>query len=155
MYLATQEITDQERAKLQKIFMFMDKNADGKLERDELIKGYRALYPSMADVEVQVDKIMNSVDIDKSGYIEYSEFVIALMNKKKLVSEENLRKAFNLFDKDGSGTITTNEVKNVLGVGKNVSEEIWSQLLKEVDENSDGKISFEEFTAMMNKFGKK
>jgi calcium-dependent protein kinase len=42
---------------------------------------------------------MNAVDSDKSGSIEYSEFVIATANRKKILSNENLENAFNMFDK--------------------------------------------------------
>jgi len=37
------------------------------------------------------------------------------MSKQRLFSVENLRAAFRLFDKDGSGTITANEIKEVIG----------------------------------------
>jgi Ca2+-binding EF-hand superfamily protein len=41
---------------------------------------------------------------------------------------------------------------NVLGFGKDISESVWDQIVKEVDENGDGQISFEEFCTMMRKF---
>ena len=47
--------------------------------------------------------------------------------------------------------ISTDEIKEVLGVGKSISEEVWIQILKEVDENGDGEVSFEEFKIMMEK----
>lgn len=59
--------------------------------------------------------------------------------------------AFNLFDKDGSGSISADEVKSVLGVGKNIDEKIWNEIVREVDENGDGEISFLEFKIMMEK----
>jgi calcium-dependent protein kinase len=39
----------------------------------------------------------------------------------------------------------------VLGVGQQISDEVWNQLVLEVDENGDGEISFEEFVEMMSK----
>ena len=60
--------------------------------------------------------------------------------------------AFELFDKDKSGSISANEVKQILGVGKKIgSEEVWIDIIKEVDTNGDGEISFEEFEIMMTK----
>ena len=50
-----------------------------------------------------------------------------------------------MFDKDGSGSISATEVKEVLGLGKNIDDGVWNQIVKEVDENGDGEISFEEF----------
>ena len=52
--------------------------------------------------EKEVNAIMESVDTDGSGSIEYSEFVIATVNRKKLLSNENLEHAFAMFDKVSS-----------------------------------------------------
>ena len=99
--------------------------------------------------EEEVDRIMRIADADGSGEIDYSEWVVATMDKRKLLSNEKLEAAFNLFDKDGSGTISANEVKEVLGVGKNIDEKIWNEIVMEVDGNGDGEISFLEFKTMM------
>jgi len=56
-----------------------------------------------------------------------------------------------MFDQDGSGYITSDEVKSILGAGQNISEEAWDAMIKEVDENGDGQISYEEFKHMMLK----
>ena len=101
--------------------------------------------------EAEVDKIMKIADTDGSGEIDYSEFVVATINKKKLLSNEKLETAFNLFDKDGSGSISAFEIKEVLGVGKNIEEKVWSEIITEVDANGDGEISFLEFKIMMQK----
>ena len=94
---------------------------------------------------------MKIADTDGSGEIDYSEFVVATINKKKLLSNEKLETAFNLFDKDGSGSISAFEIKEVLGVGKNIEEKVWSEIITEVDANGDGEISFLEFKIMMQK----
>jgi Ca2+-binding EF-hand superfamily protein len=61
--------------------------------------------------------------------------------------------AFRLFDKDNSGSISAEEVKEVLSVGRKFSNEnIWNDIIKEVDVNGDGEISYEEFKVMMHKF---
>ena len=56
-----------------------------------------------------------------------------------------------MFDKDGSGLISAAEIKEVLGFGKTLSEEAVNDIIKQVDENGDGEISFEEFSAMMKR----
>ena len=55
---------------LQRAFKALDKNSDGTLSREELIEGYRNIYGEMADQEV--DKILERVDADGSGEIDYS-----------------------------------------------------------------------------------
>jgi len=64
-----------------------------------------------------------------------------------------LKGAFHLFDKDGNGQISAQEIKAVLGVGKKFgNESIFDQIINEVDINGDGVISYEEFTVMMRRF---
>ena len=94
---------------------------------------------------------MRIADTDGSGEIDYSEWVVASINKTKLLTNEKLEAAFNLFDKDGSGTISAMEVKDVLGIGKNIGDQVWNDIVHEVDANGDGEISFEEFKTMMVK----
>jgi calcium-dependent protein kinase len=74
------------------------------------------------------------VDIDGSGEIDYSEWLVATVNKKNLISDEKLRNAFSFFDKDGSGSISVDELKEVLGIKKRlVDEKVWNELIAEVD----------------------
>jgi calcium-dependent protein kinase len=91
-----------------------------------------------------------AVDVDNSGTLDYTEFVMATMNEKDLITNERLKAAFRLFDKDGNGTISPEEIKEVLGLGEDDTEMI-DKLIEEVDENKDGEIQFEEFCAMMKK----
>jgi len=79
-----------------------------------------------------------SVDIDNSGFIDYSEFIMATMNEKKNISEEKLVSAFKIFDKDNSGTISPDEIREVLGGAAALSDEVVSGIIKQVDENGDG-----------------
>lgn len=95
--------------------------------------------------------MFDKVDTDKSGAIDYSEFVVATMNEKNLLSNNKLQTAFKMFDKDGGGSISTDEIKQVLSFGQNLDEEVVNQIIKQVDANGDGEISFDEFAQMMLK----
>lgn len=94
--------------------------------------------------------MFNAVDVDNSGTLDYTEFVMATMNEKDLITNERLKAAFRLFDKDGNGTISPDEIKEVLGLGAEDTDMI-DKLIDEVDENKDGEIQFDEFCAMMKK----
>ena len=53
--------------------------------------------------------------MDGSGLIDYSEWVVATIDKKKLLTNEKLQAAFNIIDKDAGGSISIEELKIVLG----------------------------------------
>ena len=131
------------------MFKSIDKNSDGKLSRKELIEGYTQILGELAEDEV--DRIMKIADTDGSGEIDYSEWVIATMDKKKLLTEDKLLMAFSMFDKDNGGSISSAEVKDTIGVGKNIDEKLWNEIINEVDVNGDGEISFQEFKIMMER----
>ena len=101
----------------------------------------------------EIERMFRSVDSDNSGFIDYSEFVVAAMNEKQLTSNDKLQAAFNMFDKDGSGVISSDEIKDVLGFGGNLDTKQIDAIIKQVDDNGDGEISFEEFINMMRKMG--
>jgi calcium-dependent protein kinase len=149
-FIASQLLSKQEKENLARIFKAIDKNGDGKLSKEEILEGYDLFFGKHLDKD-EVEKMFDAVDIDRSGFIDYSEFVIAAMNEKQLLTNEKLQSAFKMFDKDGSGMISAVEIKEVLGFGKTLSEEAVNEIVKQVDANGDGEISFEEFAQMMRR----
>ena len=139
-----------ERDGLAKVFKAFDKNGDGKLSMQEVKEGYLEHYGKVMSDE-EVEDMFNKVDTDKSGFIDYSEFVVAAMNENQLTSNEKLQAAFKMFDKDGSGSISADEIREVLSFGGTnpLSKEAIDAIIKQVDENGDGDISYEEFVDMM------
>jgi len=150
------QLSEFEIMDLRKVFLALDKNGDGTITLDELKEGLAKL-PDIKANEIQ--QIMNSIDTDKSGKIDYTEFLAATMETNLYLKEEKLFMAFKMFDKDGNGKISAQELKEVLGNAELYSEKdekAWDDLIKEADLNGDGEIDYNEFLTMMNKFsGKK
>jgi len=100
--------------------------------------------------EYEIKKIFDAIDIDHSGFIDYTEFVVAASTEISLLTKERLIEAFKMFDKNSNGSITPDEIKFVLEGGKsNIPPAVIDAIIRQVDENGDGAISFEEFTHMM------
>ena len=96
--------------------------------------------------------MFDRVDVDGSGEIGYSEFVVATMNDNNNVSNEKLRFAFRLFDLDGGGSISIHEVRKILKVTNPSLDP--TEIFKEMDINGDGEVSFDEFVDVMQQLSK-
>lgn len=150
-YIASQMLSKSKKEEMAKVFKAFDKNGDGRLSMDEVKSGYLEHYGKIISDD-EVEKMFKTVDSDNSGFIDYTEFVVAAMNEDELNSNDFLKAAFKMFDKDGSGIISADEIKQVLGFGDNAcAPGVLDAIVKQVDENGDGEISFEEFVAMMKK----
>eukprot|EP00359_Climacostomum_virens_P007518 CAMPEP_0204917688 /NCGR_PEP_ID=MMETSP1397-20131031/15313_1 /ASSEMBLY_ACC=CAM_ASM_000891 /TAXON_ID=49980 /ORGANISM="Climacostomum Climacostomum virens, Strain Stock W-24" /LENGTH=508 /DNA_ID=CAMNT_0052090605 /DNA_START=268 /DNA_END=1791 /DNA_ORIENTATION=- len=142
-YLAANVISMSEMQILRDAFQSIDINCDGKLSRDELLIQFRQ-YTSEEQALEEVEYILREVDSDRNGQIDYSEFLRVCMNREKAVNKDNLELAFRFFDKNGSGKITCDEVREVLGTGEVLSDEVWRAVISEVDDNGDGMLDLEE-----------
>ena len=136
--------------KLTDIFKELDESGDGLLSKEELKKGYKKYFEdSITDNEF--DEIMKTIDQDESGQISIEEFLRATVNYDNLISEKNLKYAFESFDKDHSGSLSPDEIREVFGLSSDDenANKILAQIFKDVDINGDGMISYDEFKTMM------
>jgi len=117
-YIASQMLSKSKKEDLAKVFKSFDKNGDGRLSMEEVKQGYVEHYGKIISDE-EVEKMFKAVDADNSGFIDYTEFVVAAMNESEMNSNDFLQAAFKMFDKDGSGIISADEIKQVLGFGDN------------------------------------
>jgi calcium-dependent protein kinase len=147
-FLATNAIAQLELKTLRESFQALDANSDGKLSREELMKLYLRDNDEV-QAQREVEAVLEEVDSDKSGYVDYSEFLRACMNHERALSNANLELAFKTFDADESGMISADELKRVLSNGDHLQEEVWREIIREVDANGDGLIDLKEFTHLM------
>ena len=89
--------------------------------------------------------ILQAADTENSGSIDYTEFLAATIDQQTFMRDDYLKTAFNMFDKDGSGKISVDELKQILGgddMSSLVTTETLDGYLKEVDSNGDGELDF-------------
>ena len=82
------------------------------------------------------------------GFLEFEEFLRACLDQKKVLSDDNLLYAFNFFDKDYTGKISVEKIKANF-IENSVKNEVFENILNEIEHNQDGEIDFLEFKNMM------
>uniref|UniRef100_A0A1J3FI39 non-specific serine/threonine protein kinase n=1 Tax=Noccaea caerulescens TaxID=107243 RepID=A0A1J3FI39_NOCCA len=143
-----ESLSEEEIAGLREMFQAMDTDNSGAITFDELKAGLRKYGSTLKDTEIH--DLMDAADVDNSGTIDYSEFIAATIHLNKLEREEHLVAAFQYFDKDGSGYITIDELQQAC-VEHSMTDVFLEDIIKEVDQNNDGKIDYGEFVEMMQK----
>ncbi|KAG4914012.1 hypothetical protein AAZX31_19G229600 [Glycine max] len=130
-------------------FCLFDKDGDGCITIEELSTAIRSLDENPTVEELQI--MMNEVDMDGNGTIEFGEFLNLMARKmKETEAEEELKEAFRVFDKDHDGYISPSELRSVMRtIGEKVTDEEVEQMVKEADLDGDGLIDYEEFVRMM------
>ncbi|KAL6994779.1 Calcium-dependent protein kinase 9 [Sarracenia purpurea var. burkii] len=147
--IIAENLSEEEIKGLRQTFNNMDIDGSGTITIEELKIGLSKLGSKLSDAEIEA--LMDAADVDKNGTIDYIEFITATMHRHKLEKEENLYKAFQFFDKDGSGFITRDELRQAMtqyGMG---DEATIDEVINDVDTDKDGRINYEEFVAMMRK----
>ncbi|GAA0140072.1 non-receptor serine/threonine protein kinase [Lithospermum erythrorhizon] len=133
---------------IKEMFTLMDTNNDGKVTYDELCAGLRKVGSQLAEPEIKL--LMEVADIDGNGCLDYGEFVAVTIHLQRVENDEHFRTAFTFFDKDGSGYIELHELRKALTDESGETDpEVLKDIMREVDTDKDGQISYEEFVAMM------
>ncbi|XP_019057424.1 PREDICTED: calcium-dependent protein kinase 6 [Tarenaya hassleriana] len=143
-----ESLSEEEIAGLREMFTAMDTDNSGAITFDELKAGLRKYGSTLKDIEIR--DLMEAADVDNSGTIDYGEFIAATIHLNKLDREEHLVSAFRYFDKDGSGYITIDELQQACDE-HGMSDVFLEDIIKEVDQDNDGRIDYGEFVAMMQK----
>jgi len=110
MYIATQVMSVQETESLRHLFVEMDEDRDGKLSPAEV---GRMIDRAKLLFRVDISTIMSESDFDHSGFIDYTEFLTAATDWKRVLSNYHIEAVFKAFDRDHSSKIELGDIQRV------------------------------------------
>jgi len=149
LHVIASQLGESQIKALRATFMQLDNNGDGLLTTAEMKEGLSKA--GLKDIPPDLQAILEGVDSDGSGVIDYTEFLAATLDKKVYMCEDTCWQAFRIFDRNGDGKIDKTEIANVLNdddVKASAAKDM-AEIMADIDKNGDGEIDFEEFMAMM------
>ncbi|KAJ4709046.1 Calmodulin-like protein [Melia azedarach] len=154
------------KTELKRVFATFDKDGDGFITQKELRESLKNLRLTVSEKEAE--EMVEKVDANGDGLIDFDEFCMpyeALMgvenHQQEGIVEEgggegDLKEAFDVFDKDKDGLISVEELGSVLsslGLNEGKKIENCKEMIRKVDMDGDGMVSFDEFRRMMKAGG--
>ena len=138
-----------DRKEFEKQFINLAGNIHSSIDKNALKTLAKNLDQNYSEQEVE--RLIEEIDEDGNGKIEFEEFLNTLANKS--VGDENIvKQAFAILDRTDSGYITLNDLKHaMLCLGENYTNEEINEMISLVDDDQDGVINFQEFNKLISK----
>jgi len=133
----------------------LDRNGDGLLSVEEVIKGLKKNLNKRSD-DRELEDLFAQIDRDGSGTLNVAEFVSASMPQARSTSLPVLWEAFNAFDKDRSGHVSFDEIDRIVREieGAQLGAELVSNICQDIRQELEsvgtaGGIDFDNFVYVM------
>nr|AYA58204.1 troponin C [Teleogryllus emma] len=146
------DIPPEQIAMLKKAFDAFDREKKGCISTEMVKDILRMLEIPVDDATLKV--IIDEVDEDGSGQLEFEEFVTLsarfLIEEDSEALEKELKEAFRLYDKEGNGYITTSVLREILKeLDDKLTNEELDMMIEEIDTDGSGTVDFDEFMEVM------
>ena len=139
------EIPTQKIEEFKKEFDLIDRTGKGSISADDLKRVMTAVGEAVTDEDIK--NMIEEADLNTDGVVDFPEFAKMMQQRRK----QNALAEFQIFDKDGSGTVSAQELKEVLKkFDVDISDETLDGMIKEADTDGDGSINYAEFMKIMS-----
>jgi calmodulin len=143
------KLSAKEIAKYEKMFKMFEKRNKGSFgvkELTEVIQSY-----GMTISEQEIRELISEMDTNDTESVTFDEFLkLSLKKTKDSEAEEELREAFKVFDRDGNGFISTDDLKHAInGIDDPLTNEEFDEMVNEIDVNDNQEINYEELITLM------
>lgn len=138
MNVAANDLSEETIKEFKEAFALFDKDGDGSITTEELGTVMRSLGQN--PTEQSLRQMINEVDADGSGTIDFAEFLTLMARKMKAQdTKSEIIEAFKVFDQDNSGKISADELRSIMAdLGEKLTDEEVNEMIKEADKDGDG-----------------
>jgi len=145
------DLSDEQKADIKEAFDLFDTECTGQIDSKELKVAMRAL--GFEPKKEEIKRMVADIDKECSGKISFTDFLqVMTVKMAEKDSNEEILKAFRLFDDDETGTISFKNLKRVAKeLGEELNDEELREMLDEADLDGDGEVNEEEFLRVMKK----
>lgn len=145
-----EQLSPEQVAEFKEAFSKFDKDGNGSINTQELGAVMQALGKDLSEAELK--EFISKVDTDADGVISFPEFLEEMVRGMKAWGKkQDLQEAFRVFDVDGNGYISVDELKQVMAkLGEELSQEVLEAMIHEADVDQDGQVNYEEFVRILS-----
>ncbi|XP_043195790.1 neo-calmodulin-like isoform X1 [Amphibalanus amphitrite] len=142
-------LTEEIVAEFKEAFMLLDRDEDGIINMSELGVVMKSLGQRPTATELR--QMITTVDQEGMGQIEFNEFLQVMARKMAgMATEEELKEAFKVFDKDKDGFLSVSELRRIMtSMGEKLTKAEVEDMISEADKNGDGRINYREFVQVL------
>ena len=146
--LVIDDLTDEQLIEFREAFEAFDKG-NGSITVRELGTVMRSLGQNLSEAEIK--EMIDIVDEDKNGTIDFQEFLHLMARKMKLIrKEEELLDAINILDKDRNGKISKYELRYyLLSADSKINGEDIEEFIKTIGTDEEGNIDIQHFIEIL------
>eukprot|EP00741_Cyanophora_paradoxa_P003358 tig00000692_g3264.t1 len=143
------EFTEEQLAEFKEAFSLFDRDGDGCITPKELGTVMRSL--GQTPTEAELNELINELQAEGTTLIDFANFLTIMSKKsKEPYSTEEIMDAFRVFDKEGSGYITTVELRHIMtNLGEKLTDEEVDEMIREADVSGDGKVNYADFVNLL------
>lgn len=147
--LLIDNLTDEQIIEFREAFQAFDKDDNGSITTKELGTVMRSLGQNLSEAEIK--EMIDIVDEDKNGTIDFQEFLNLMERKMKIIDkEEELLEAFNVLDRDGSGKISKYQLRNIImSTESGITEQEVEEFIKTIGMDEEGNIDLKDFVDVL------
>ncbi|KAL8592617.1 hypothetical protein ACOMHN_026547 [Nucella lapillus] len=145
----TDSLTEAQVAEFREAFILLTREGQGPVTTGKLGRLLRLL--GLNPGEKELHDMIAQIDPKGKGTVDFTEFLKMMTKRNKhSESEEQLREAFKVFDKDGDGYLSVSEFRHVMtNLGERLTPEEVEDMVRQVDHLEEGRVSCEEFVKLV------